>query len=352
MVHDQWKDFCLIKLSNSMTENLIVKTELSSLIGNSINGNMEIQLNLSIKELNDKISSEGNTTVEGLYIDVNPQVSYLTLQNKKVLGHQIKLRINPGQYWIVKNSNQVFNANINKTNLEYIQENLLGADIQVNWCISGLGFIKQDKNYIIAGNVDISNPNKTNSFISAHNFSQDVWNKFADGNLYLTEIALKNRDVFDKLPDEYNNWKKYMKEVSQKMGDVLFRAQIADNSNDFTSIARDFKGVVEVLHENITNKWNTNQKQQNTQTNNECENLTGYLFNKLFSGCGVQDAAKGMGEGISKIVDGLWKISNQIGHGKTIGKDSKQYSFIGDKNTDLTFIYIAAMLLSYLENTI
>ena len=110
MVHDQWKDFCLIKLSNSMTENLIVKTELSSLIGNSINGNMEIQLNLSIKELNDKISSEGNTTVEGLYIDVNPQVSYLTLQNKKVLGHQIKLRINPGQYWIVKNSNQVFSS--------------------------------------------------------------------------------------------------------------------------------------------------------------------------------------------------------------------------------------------------
>lgn len=335
-----------------MVENLIVKTQLSQLKGNCTDENMEIQLNLSIKQFIDEMSREENKTMEGLYIDVNPQASYLTLQKKEQPGCQIKLRINPGQYWLIRESNQMFNANINKTNMKDIQENFLGADIQVTWCISGLGFIKQNQNYSIAGNVYISNSNSTDSFISAAQFLQNVWKKFAYGNLYLTEIALKNPDVFDNLPDQYKEWKSNMKKVSQMMNALLLKAHTADNSNDFVSIAHDFKGTIEILHENITNKWNINQKQQNNQTNDGCENLPEYLFNNLFSGFGSNDAAKGMGEGINKIIDGLWKISNQIGHGKTTGKDSKQYSFIGNKYTDMTFIYIAAILLSYIENII
>lgn len=324
-----------------------IDAKLNTLKGININGNVYLQLNLKIDKFIDDLSKDGYKNVCGLYIDINPEESYINLKNKKTSKELNQLIITPGQYWIKENSSEVFKVNINDRIMNCIQKNFLGADIQVNWVISGFGFIKQNKVYTFIGTISISNIYRTDSFISADQFSQNVWNELTGGNLYLAEISLKNSQIFDNLPSEnYKNWKDNIKTASERMKKLLYDIQKADTLNSFVSIADDFKGTMEVLNNNIGKKWDNKN-----QNNDVCKNLPELLFNKIFSGCGANDASKCMGEGISKIIDGLWKISNQIGH-TTTKKNDKQYTYKGDKNTDTTFIYIAALLLSYIENNI
>ena len=124
-----------------------------------------------------------------------------------------------------------------------------------------------------------------------------------------------------------------MKKRADVIVEALKKFEKAGNSNDFATIARDLKSVYDKLDE---------------VTKNSSDKLDGLLFNKLFSGPGVNEASKGFMDGIIKIMDGIEKVSNQIGHTATLDKPPKPFTFVGDRDTVSTFLFMSELLFSFM----
>lgn len=304
--------------------------ELQVLTGNKdvTSGRSMINLSLTIDELN-------REDIEEIYVIselVQPEITISNRKNNKSLSlsiHHYSSRI-----YVSDGGIESFVANVSKLQLQYIRENLLTSDLVINWNIVWLGFIgyKSNDNPVL-GKITISNINRLDDKISMNDFNNMVWSKISGEVRYLVNVPNVDSSMFLKAPSEVVEWKEMMQHRADEIVKAMKHFERATGSGDFVTVARDLKAIYDHL---------------DAVTDNKKDKLDGLLFNKLFSGIGVNEASKGMIEGIIKIMDGLEKISNQIGHTATFGNSPKPFTFVGDKDTVSTFLFITNLLFNFI----
>jgi len=251
-------------------------------------------------------------------------------RNDKIL----QLAIHSTTSWVDVDNVHSFVAEVNKSQLKYISNNLLTSDLQINWNINWFGFISYKNNVnAFLGKITISNIDRLDAKVSENDFNDKVWSKISGEERYLVNVPNVDISMFLKAPSEVDEWKEMMQQRADNIVKAMEKFEKAKNSDDFVTIARDLKSIYDHL---------------DVVTCNNKDKLDGLLFNKLFSGTGVNEASKGMMEGIIKIMDGLEKISNQIGHTATLGNPPKPFTFVGNKDAVFTFLFITDLLFNFI----
>lgn len=310
-------------------ESITGKGRLNSLDGNedAISGRKTINFYLTVDEFKDK-------NVEEVYLISELSSSNFTITNT-LNGKSLSLLLRSTGSLIHIGGTHRFVAEISKSQLQYISHNLLARDLVINWNMEYLGFIGYKNNPNPAlGKIVVSNTDWSDTKVSSYDFNNKVWSKISGEERYLISIPNVSSSLFLKVPSEVDDWGDMMKKRADVIVEALKKFEKAENSNDFATIARDLKSVYDKLDE---------------VTKNNSDKLDGLLFNKLFSGPGVNEASKGFMEGIVKIMDGIEKVSNQIGHTATFDKPPKPFTFVGDRETVLTFLFVSALLFSFME---
>ncbi len=304
---------------------------------NRISEEMIIRLNLNI-DFNE--GRNDNLDIERVYVIPNSGRSYLTLKNSNNYKQLMLSPVYLDDAAIINKGNAIFYVKVNPYQLNFISENLLTSDLIVNWNIEWYGVIRYvDKKEMPIERITISNNIYTDTKLSQNEFSTNVWNKITSEKRYLINMPDLNTDIFVKAKNSFDDtalkeWSEMMQDRTSELKNTMHKYEYADNKGGFISIARDIKAILDKL------KFNTES------TNNNQKYLEGLLFNNLFSGAGANRASEGMMQGIMQIFTGLTRISNQIGHLAT--EDAKYYSFSGDKDTIMTFLFITDLLFNYI----
>lgn len=234
--------------------------------------------------------------------------------------------------WIRTGGNQSFDTEVNKSQPNFLSENLLTGDLRINWDIRGLCIIDYENNpNPVLGRINISNILRADSIVPQNDFNENVWRNISGEDRYLVSIPKVNSSIFQKAPVEVDEWKDMMIDRAKKIDDAMKKFEVAENSNDYATIGRDLKAILDKLDE---------------VTKNDDGILEGVLFNHLFSGSGVNEASKGMMKGLLDIMKGLEKISNQIGHTATL--EGTPFNYIGDRDTAMAFLFITVLLFNYI----
>ncbi|MCW6170844.1 MAG: hypothetical protein LVQ96_06700 [Thermoplasmatales archaeon] len=280
------------------------------------------------------IDKFNDVNINEVYLISELQPSSIVLTNKRN-NKELKLLLSSINSHITVNQSACFDAEISKPELKYISDNLLGSDLQINWDLNWLGFIgyKLNVNPFLAV-VDISNMGRADTKVSMSDFNDNVWSKISGEERYLVNIPNVSSSIFLKVPDEVNEWKNMMSDRAGIVEKAMRKFEVAEKPDDFATIARELKAVFDKL-KSVTER-NKNP-------------LQGLLFNKLFSGSGVNEASDGMMDGLSKVMEGLEKISNQIGHTATThDKGTIPFNYVGDRESTMTFLFITALLFNFM----
>lgn len=322
-----------------MAEIVRIQTvgELYDLTGScdSMHGKNFLTLNLSIKGFKDL---NGETDVTRVYMFKDSSDSNIELSNIKT-GKTLRFPIKPLGSAINANGNSIFSTTLNDNELFAISDQLLTSDVRVRWNIIYYGFVEYRGNNTASklGQISISNYNASIEKCTLSDFAEKVWGKLTGDSRYITEIPTLGKNEFDSLPDNVKEWKEMMNDRSKIVHRAIEKFESSHKQGDYAIIAEEIKSTLDKV-------------KQITESNRS--SLEGLLFNKLFTGSGVNTASTGMMEGVIKIVEGLYKVSNQIGHTATNGSNPLPFNFTGEKETTKDFLFITALLIAFLSKMV
>lgn len=293
----------------------------------------EIILNLTIDKFEDGNKS---SDINRVYLLKEALDSTIKLTNPKT-GKSHTMSIEPHGAMVNSHGNSIFVAKLLKNELKNISNELLSDDIVIQWNLDAFGFIEygDDTVGLQFGRISISNNGRTGSKFSKKDFLEKVWEKISGESRFSFDVVRIDPNTFAKVPDSSKEWREMMTDRSQIIQRALRKFESANSPSDFIGISQDIKSALDKMKE-ITEK--------------DRVVLEGLLFSKLFSGTGVNAASKDMLEGILKIIQGLYKVANQVGH--TATNSAIPFTFNGDKETAQDLLYMTAILFNFLAKMV
>jgi hypothetical protein len=315
--------------------NVTSKGELADLNGrvDKVSGIKTINLNLTIDKFHQKKETTGILRV---YFFSELSSCQISLKNLKT-GNLLVLRTRPGSASINSPGNSLFLAEVNPTQEKFIQDSLLTGDIEVRWNIEFVGLIEYSRplNNIALGQIFITNESIKPGKVSQGEFLEKIWKGLSSEERFLLNVAKAGINGFSVTEQELTEWHERAVSSAEITWEAVKKLETSTGKIDYVTIARQLKAALDKLS-------------KLTEDHNNV--LSEIMFSNLFTGSGHKIASDGMMEGLTKILEGLTKISNQIGH--TATENAKPFSYSGDRETTSTFLFITNLLLQYIDHAV